>query len=432
MKKIILMIALISSCMHAESADELIKKGNAALRQKNKDAALAFFDQALTQAPSHPEALYGIGLVHHCAQDGAKALHYLKQSYEHNSDHTQYIYAYALAAYHAGHSALARDIIETHFGAEPNNAELRTKLLPLYLRDMDWYYALKLCNVNDLQWNNADVHNKIVLLDLSSEWNGHGDVMQIVRYAKQLYAAGAYVLAYVRPELLPLLSLCPYLVDVISCKQPKPLHDVTYALTADRLTLALRKTLRTPSKDVPYLHADAHLCKQWKQKIAQDTGLKVGICFASTKLREFFSGKVVAGPRGMDASEITPLFSAPGVQFYNLQVRENEQVKKFNSYPNVHVFDQLDRTSGAFMDTAALITQLDLVITVDTSIAHLAGGLGVPVWVMLPFAADFRWFEDRSDSPWYPTMRLFKQTRQGEWRDVIENVKQELALMSHK
>ena len=112
-----------------------------------------------------------------------------------------------------------------------------------------------------------------------------------------------------------------------------------------------------------------------------------------------------------------------------------EDVNNLPDIDNFYKFDPMfDKTFGPFMDTAAVMKSMDLVIGVDTSLAHLAGGLGVPAWVMLPYDADWRWFENRSDSPWYPTMRLFRQKKIGDWDPVIEEVKNELdkLVLQHK
>ncbi len=418
------LISLATTC-YADSVEQLIKKGKLALQQKNKTAAIQYLTQALEHDPSNVNALFNLGAVHYYAQEGYRALPLFKSCYEQNNNHAQYIYAYAMTANHIGEFDLARNIIEKHHGAEPQNGEMRTKLLPIYLRNMDWYYASKLCRVHDLWWHNENIQHKTVLLDLSSEWNGRGDVMQIIRYAKHLHQAGAQVTVYARAELVPLLELCPYLAHIIPANRPKPVCDTQYNITMDRLTLCMHETLHAPSKDVPYLYADHSLCNQWSAKIKPDQNFKVGFCFQSTKMRDYFSNAILPGPRAMQADQLTPLFSVPGISFYSLQTGEDTQVKQLCTYDNVHAFDHLD-AAGAFMDTAALMKQLDLIITVDTSIAHLAGGMGVNVWVMLPHAGDFRWFSDRSDSPWYPTMKLFRQIKQGEWHDVVQAVKKEL------
>jgi ADP-heptose:LPS heptosyltransferase len=120
----------------------------------------------------------------------------------------------------------------------------------------------------------------------------------------------------------------------------------------------------------------------------------------------------------------------PNVTVYSLQKQNGEeQIKALSADAPLIVFDDLDSEHGLFIDTAALIPHLDLVLTVDTSIAHLAGALGARTWVLLPFVAEWRWMEGREDSPWYPTMRLFRQTEMGTWDAVIERVCQEITTL---
>ncbi len=426
MKHIVVLISLISFNCYSASVNELIQKGQEALHQKKKDEAIRYLTQALSTYYEHSEALFYLGIVYYYANEGNKALPLLKKCYERDPSNTRYTYAYMLTANQIGEFKLARDLFEKHYGSEPKDGDLRTKLLPLYIRDRDWYYAAKLCSVDDLWWYNQDINHKKIVLDLSSEWNGRGDVMQILRYAKHLHTAGAYVTAYVRHELVPLLSLCPYLAFIVSTQQPKPEGDLTYSVTTDRIFLRMKDKAHTPSEDVPYLYADSKLCKKWQTLLATDTQFKVGICFQSTKMRDFFSDTTIPGPRAFYAEQLTPLFSVPDMSFYSLQAGEAGQVAQLRRFDNFHAFDHLDAQTGAFMDTAALMKQLDLVITVDTAIAHLAGALGVPVWVMQPRAGDFRWFSNCDDCPWYPTMKLFRQDVHGDWDGLIQKVKGEL------
>ncbi len=422
----VLYAALFSLFCFAENTNNSITHGVVALQKKQKLAALHYFNLAVAQDPNNLNALFHLGAVHFYANEGDAALPLFKRCYESSKNNQQYLYAYALCANHLGYHALARDIFEKEYGAEPRKANIRTKLLPIYLRDMDWYYALKLCPVHDLWWYNKDLQGKKVVLDLSSEWNGRGDVMLILRYAKHLHQVGARVTIYVRHFLKELLSLCPYIEHVVLADQPKPNSDYEYVLTTDRLTLIMRGTLYDQSKDVPYLFADPKLTNHWKSKISPDSNFKVGLCFQSMKMKDYFTDNSFPGPRAITPEKLLPLFSLANISFYSLQVGEKNAIDLLKTQSNFFAFEKLDSQHGAFMDTAALMKELDLVITVDTSVAHLAGALGVPVWVMLPFSSDFRWFSDRSDSPWYPNAKLFRQDKQGEWEPVIQIIKSEL------
>ncbi len=425
-KKFLSLLSLATLIAYGQPADHLITKGRIALQQKNRGAAHAAFSQAVEQHPDNPDAQFYMGAFHYYANEGNLALPYLKRCHELSPEQAQYLNAYATVANHVGQFNLARDIIESQYGAEPRDAGMRTKLLPIYIRNRDWYYASKLCNVSDLWWHNETITNQSVLLDVSSQWNGHGDVFQIIRYAKHLHAAGARVTVYVRPELVALLSLCPYIEQAISTTHQKPTLTKEYTLTADRFILATHETTHTPSKDIPYLFADETLCNKWQTRLASYRNFKVGICFQSSTMRDYFSNTSILGPRGMHGNQIVPLLDSPGVSFFSLHPANEPEAKQLCAHNTFHVFDDLDVGHGAFMDSAALIKQLDLVITVDTSIAHLAGALGVPVWVMMPHATDFRWLGADENCPWYTTMKFFVQMQHGEWGEVVERVKQAL------
>ena len=121
-------------------------------------------------------------------------------------------------------------------------------------------------------------------------------------------------------------------------------------------------------------------------------------------------------------ADFAPLASLPGVRLVSLQKGFGSEQIATVDFPVLDLSGRLDEVAGPFMDTAAVIRNLDLVVTADTAIAHLAGALGVPVWLALQFSPDWRWLQGRDDSPWYPTMRLFRQTTFGEWPDVFERI----------
>src|SRR5205823_3734545 len=129
--------------------------------------------------------------------------------------------------------------------------------------------------------------------------------------------------------------------------------------------------------------------------------------------------------RSVPLTEFAPLANIQSVRVFSLQKKDGLDQLAAAPFALTDLGPRLDETTGAFMDTAAVMTSLDLVITSDSAIAHLAGALGVPVWTALCFAPDFRWLLGRVDSPWYPTMRLFRQTRRGEWKEVFEQMAQE-------
>jgi hypothetical protein len=173
-------------------------------------------------------------------------------------------------------------------------------------------------------------------------------------------------------------------------------------------------TVTQAPADVPYLFADAALTETWRQRLAGHPGFKVGIGWQGNP-------KYVADRlRSIPLRHFAPLARLPGVRLFSLQKGPGvEQLAE--AAGNFTVFDfgaEFDTQGGTFMDTAAVMRNLDLVVTSDTALAHLAGGLGVPVWVALGFSCDWRWLDEREDSPWYPTMRLFRKRQRiarGRW-----------------
>ena len=193
---------------------------------------------------------------------------------------------------------------------------------------------------------------------------------------------------------------------------PLPAFDVHVPLLS--LARILDTRLETIPHNVPYLFADPTLVTRWREKLSSITGLRIGINWHGRE------GHLLAQRRDLPLDRLAALGQVPGVRLISLQkgAGQNELAR----HSILHLGDDVDTVHGAFMDTAAVMMNLDLVITSDTSVAHLAGALGVPVWVGLPFAPDWRWLLERSDSPWYPTMRLFRQKPRGDWQSVLSEM----------
>lgn len=269
------------------------------------------------------------------------------------------------------------------------------------------------------QWDGSDIKGKKILL--FSE-QGLGDALQFVRYAKILKQKGATVICRVQKPLKTILSLCPYIDHIITGKE-KIDHDAYAALMS--LPYILDTTAETIPHEIPYLYADKKLVETWKQRLAHDKNFKVGICWYVDQAHE--KDKLPQAHRSVPAELFALLADIPGISFYSLQKFNGEEhIKKIPAHFKVTTFTKdFDEHNGRFMDTAALIQNLDLVISVDTSIIHLAAGLGKPVWTLLPYSADCRWGMGTT-TPWYPTMKLFRMQKPGDWKNIMMNVKTEL------
>jgi len=244
---------------------------------------------------------------------------------------------------------------------------------------------------------------------------GLGDTLQFIRYAQPLSQAGARVVVQVQAPLVPLLRGVTGAERVISSTDQLPSFDLHCPLMS--LPLAFGTTLETIPARTPYVSAPAERIAAWKERLGEATTPRVGIAW---------SGNPKHGNdrnRSIDLKALLPLL-ALGIEVVSVQkdVREADRAV-LSAQPQIRDFgSELED----FADTAALVTLLDLVVSVDTAPAHLAGALGRPVWVLLPFSPDWRWLLDREDSPWYPTARLFRQTTFGDWNSVTRRLVAEL------
>ncbi len=255
-------------------------------------------------------------------------------------------------------------------------------------------------------WDGAPLDGKRILVHGEQ---GYGDTIQFARYLPMVAQRGGVVIAECQSAaLIPLMKTIPGVSEVCVMGGELPPFDLETPLLS--LPHIFGTELGTVPDRVPYLAPPPERLAHWREKLSGDPSLKVGLVWAGKPLPDPF--------RSCPVAELTPLSGVPGVTLYSLQV--GEEGAKAHECPGL-----VDLTAGIrdFGDTAALIAGLDLVVSVDTSVAHLAGALGKPVWLLLPMAGDYRWLVAREDSPWYPTMRLFRQKRQGEWGEVVQRVR---------
>jgi hypothetical protein len=242
---------------------------------------------------------------------------------------------------------------------------------------------------------------------------GRGDTFQFIRFLALLGQRGARVVFECPPDLVKLLRG----LEGIDCLLPQgtPLPPVDLQVPLLSLPGLLGTTLDSVPSRVPYLKADPSLVDRWRDRLAGMQGRKVGISWQGNPHNRNDRA------RSVPLAAFVPLAHVPGVVLVNLQRGfGSEQLAELAGKAEiVDLLDQAQESGDAWVDSAALIAALDLVITVDTAVANLAGALGVPVWLALPFTPDWRWLLDREDSPWYPTMCLFRQTRPGDWPEVF-------------
>jgi tetratricopeptide (TPR) repeat protein len=238
---------------------------------------------------------------------------------------------------------------------------------------------------------------------------GFGDTLQFVRYAALVQRTAQWVSVSVRDGLVSLLRTATGVDQVVADTEPAPEHDVSVSLAS--LPFVFSTELGTIPAEVPYLAAPADRRSAWRDRLGAFAGPRIGLCWwGSQHIPE----------RSMPLRKLGPLLDVDGIQFHALQTDVPNDERAFITGCGRIVYHSAALTD--FADTAALISCLDLVITIDTSVAHLAGALGRPVWIMLQRNADWRWLIERSDSPWYPTARLLRQKRQSDWDGVVDQV----------
>lgn len=299
--------------------------------------------------------------------------------------------------------------------------------------EYEWRWKRNGCNQripSASVWNGSDVNGKTIII-LAEQ--GLGDTFQFIRYAQVIKQMGATVIAMVQTPLVQLLSLCPYIDKVVPLNSSFDSCD--YYISLLSIPAVMHTTLDTIPHNIPYLYADKQLEAYWQKQLAANTHFKIGICWQGNANYSTHFLRTTVAAKSISLELFKPLLELPQVTVYSLQhINGIEQIKQLPSSCQLITFDNdFDTSHGRFMDTAALIKNLDLVITVDTSIAHLAAGLGVPTWILLPEPSDWRWMLDRYDSPWYPTnVRLFRQPTMGDWSSVITQITQELAAYIHQ
>lgn len=262
-------------------------------------------------------------------------------------------------------------------------------------------------------WDGSPLAGRTILL---CEDQGAGDSIHFVRYAELIAQQGGHVLVQCRPHLVSLLQTCPGVLQAISTAAPLPPFDVFVPMPD--LPGLMGTTLATIPANVPYLSGDETHVASWREEWRNTRELKVGISWQGDPQN------ISDRNRSIPLTHYYELARIPGVKLFSLQFGQGcEQLAQVPA--GVTISDLGDRL-GDFRQTAAIMQNLDLVITCDSAPAHLAGALGVPVWVALAQLADWRWLLERSDSPWYPSLRLFRQRRFGDWAEVFGRIREEL------
>lgn len=321
-----------------------------------------------------------------------------------------------------------RQIIE----AEPTHAQAHTTLALMLLgqgqfeegwREFDWRLDEKFRAARGMDqvplWDGRPLMGAGILLHAEQ---GLGDNIQFVRYAPLVAALGGRVAIYCLKELKLLFRSVAGAAEVLT--DGDPISDIRFQAPFMSLPRIFRTAVETIPRRVPYLRAEPGRVADWRRRLGGG-GRKVGLCWAGNP------DSPNSPHRDAELAAFAPVLGVAGWEFYSLQIGPGRQALEQPPATGrvVDLGPDIEAGADGFGEAAAIMQCLDLVITVDTAACHLAGALGRPVWLALPFVNDWRWLREREDSPWYPTMRIFRQREPGAWEPVFARIADELGAM---
>ena len=418
--------------------------GNTLRDRGQLDEAIACYNRALELRPDYSKAHVNLGVALIARGDVDRAIEHLRQGVE-----TQPDFAEAYNSLGAAVSVMRRfDEAHAHYAhaielkSDYADAHWNRSLLWLLQGDFErgwpayeWRWrcprTLPGPAYREPVWDGSPLTGRTIVLYAEQ---GLGDTLHFVRYAPIVKTFGGRVIVQCQKPLLPILATCPGIDQLIAQGAAPPKFDVQAPLMSLPLILGTRE--HNIPGEVPYLWADLELIEHWRRQLAPIRGFRVGIAWQGNARHPWDRH------RSATLEEFEPLARVPGVRLISLQKgaaaekvqspKSKVQSRGSEPFEVISFGGLVDEFSGAFMDTAAIIRNLDLVIAVDTAVAHLAGALAAPVWLALNYSPDWRWLVDRADTPWYPTMRLFRQQRPGDWPGVFREMAKALAIQNPK
>ncbi|MDO9309086.1 MAG: tetratricopeptide repeat protein, partial [Deltaproteobacteria bacterium] len=374
------------------------------------------FRQIVELQPDLPDPQYSLGVVLQLQGRLPEAISHYRAATALDPGFVKAHYNLANALLH---SALYRDAIEsaqTAIKYDPMHADAHWLLGMLLLqggdfssgwREYEWRwkasgFTSRIPDLGCRQWDGSPLGGRTLLIHMEQ---GRGDMIQFIRYASLAAGMGGQVIVCALPELVSLLATVAGASLVVDRNGTLPVFDVH--IPVQSLPYVFGTTLETIPGDVPYLRPDPVKVAEWQRMFPDGRRFRIGLVWQGTPTHRDDHN------RSCPLSEFVPLSELEGVDFYSLQIGTGSE--QIHGLPECMTVADLTGRIQDFSDTAAMIANLDLVITVDTAVAHLAGALGKPVWTLLPYVPEWRWLLGRDDSPWYPTMRLFRQTAPGDW-----------------
>jgi hypothetical protein len=410
------------------SAEDLIDRGVAAGQANRFDQAEEFLRAAIAVDPNHPFAYLNLAVALQAQLKLNEALDAVGRSIElaPNESNPQQARGRILMSLNRVPEAI--DAYRRALQIAPDDPESHGLLARALLISGDfkrgwaeYEWRWKCPSFHEVprhfsqpRWNGSRADGKTILL---YHEQGYGDTIQFIRFAPLVADRCGSVIVQVPPDMIGLVRRMPGIDQVVPLGGDLPPFDLHAALMS--LPLLFNTTPKTIPAKVPYLLGSGSAADTWKARMADDGAtLRVGLAWAGRPSHPNDPRRSIA------LRELAPLGQVEGVIYYSLQ-KNDPQREAANPPPPLRLVDCGSRLKD-FSDSAALIHNLDLVISVDTAMAHLAGAMAKKVWTFLPFAADFRWLLDRPDTPWYPTMTLLRQKQPGNWSEVVHETVERL------
>lgn len=399
--------------------------------------AVPAYRKAMKLRPQSAHVIMDLANTLNMLNHNDEALELYKTIIEQNPSALSALYNFGFTLKKMGKLKEALQIYQEVLSKKPDYAPVHFSLSSIYLTLGDFERGLP-----EYEWR-WKAYNETKQRDAIPLWNGEqltgktllvcaeqglGDTLQFVRYLKLLKAKYPHIKLVLETQsaLAPLLRLQPYIDHVIARNTQRPRCD--YQIPLMSIPLQVQTRLETIPADIPYIAADEERIAFWKEKLSTDSNFKIGICWQGNARYATLALRKAVAAKSLDLQSLKPLSELDGVSIYCLQQVDGlDQVTDCDFTDKLIFFDtEFDSKYGSFMDSAAVIQQLDLVISVDTAPCHLAAAMNIPTWIMLPFPADWRWLLERSDSPWYPTVRLFRQPSAGDWNTPLSEMLSEL------
>ncbi len=369
----------------------------------------------------------------HMLDRNEEALSLYQQIIEKNPHAISALYNFGFTLKKMGHLNEALAVYEKVLSLKPDYAHAHFSLASIYLSlgdyergftEYEWRwkaYGESDKKFNIPVWNGEDLTHKRLLVYAEQ---GLGDTLQFIRYIKKLKTLyrNLYVIFETQAPLEKLLKLQPYIDEVLPRKNPIPLCDYHIALMS--IAHRLKSRIETVPAETPYLVPDMQRVAYWHNRLAHDKNFKIGLCWQGNARYSTQALRKAVASKSIPLELLKPLSTLKGVSLYSLQCVDGiDQLTSCSFKDSIIQFDEtFDVQHGSFMDTAAVMKHLDLVISVDTGLCHLAGAMNIPTWIMLPQPSDWRWLIGKSDSHWYPSVRLFRQPHYGDWIGVVHMI----------